>query len=427
MKILLTGATGFIGGHCLEVLIQQNHSVTACVRNPKKLASLYPDVQTLKVDFSTMQTEADWLPLLTDIEVVMNCVGIIAENKQQKFIELHQQTPIALFKACEQAGVKRVIQISALGADEKAESTYHLTKKAADDVLKGLDLDWFIFQPSIVYGDGAQSMELFHALAALPVSALMDGGQQMLQPVFIDDITETMRVCLQPETIGKRLLHLVGANAVSFKELLEQLRLRLQIKPPPSFNAPHSIVIPFASLGKYIDIPALSSDGMQMLLRGSTADKQPLAKFIGREPYSLQEKLISHSATIAEQWHARLFFMPITLRLTLAFIWLWSGFVSAFLYPAEQSYQLLIPLGITGVGAAFVLYGLAFMDVLIGVATLCRYHFKTLLSLQILLIVGYSVVISIGLPEFFLHPFAPVIKNLALVVIALILLALEER
>ncbi|NOQ35734.1 MAG: NAD(P)H-binding protein [Methylococcaceae bacterium] len=427
MKILLTGATGFIGGHCLRALIQQGHDVTVCVRNPAKLYQHTSQLNALKADFSTMQNVKDWLPLLKDIEAVMNCVGIIAETKQQKFIDLHQNAPIALFKACEQAGVKKVIQISALGADEQAESTYHLTKRATDEVLQSLNLDWFIFQPSIVYGEGAQSMALFHALAALPVSVLMDGGEQMLQPVHVDDITSTMLVCLKPETKGKQILHLVGANPVSFKTLLEQLRLRLQLKPPPSFSAPHSLVIPFASLGKYIDIPALSADGMQMLLRGNTADKQPFVEFIKREPYSLQEKLINHPATIAEQWHARLFFMPITLRLTLAFLWLWSGFVSAFLYPAEQSYQLLVPLGITGFGAAFSLYGLAIMDALIGIATLCRYRFKYLLILQILLITGYSIVISFGLPEYFLHPFAPIVKNITLVVIALILLALEER
>lgn len=427
MKILLTGATGFIGTHCLRILKQQGHQITACARNPAKLTNIYSDIHAVNVDFSAMQRVQDWLPLLKNIDAVVNCVGIIAENKQQKFIDLHQNAPIALFKACEQAGVKKIIQISALGADENAESNYHLTKKAADDVLQRLNFDWFVLRPSIVYGEGAQSMALFHALAALPISVLMDDGQQMLQPVHIDDITETILICLKPETPGKRLLDLVGFEAISFKDLLAQLRLRLQIKAPVSFSLPHSIVIPFASLGKFIDIPALSSDGMQMLLRGNTADKQPLVEFIKREPYHLQEKLISHPATVAEQWYARLFFMPITLRLTLAFIWLWSGFVSAFLYPPEQSYQLLIPLGITGIAASFCLYGLIIMDVVIGMATLCRYQFKSLLILQIVLIVGYSIVISFGLPEYFFHPFAPIIKNLALVVIALILLALEER
>lgn len=426
MNILLTGATGFIGGHCLRVLLTKNHQVTACIRNPAKLNTVYPHVKTLNGDFSNLQSIEDWIPFLKNIDVVINCIGIICENKSQQFIDLHQKSPIALFKACEKMGVKKVIQFSALGADEQAESNYHLTKKAADDFLQGLNLDWFIFRPSIVYGEGAESMALFQALAALPVSVLMDGGQQFLQPVNIEDITDAMLVCLKPETQGKQLLDLVGFNSISLKELLEKLRIRLHIKPVLSFSLPHKYMLPFARFGNFLDIPALSTDGMQMLLRGNTADKKPFAKFINREPYSLQEKLISHPATPAEKWHARLFFMPLFLRLTLSFIWLWSGFVSAFLYPVEQSYQLLIPLGVSGAFSVFTLYGLSLIDTVIGLSILCRYHFKTVLLVQLFLIIGYSIVISFAIPEFFFHPFAPIIKNIPLVVITLILLTLEE-
>ncbi len=73
-----------------------------------------------------MHNTRDWLALLQNIEVVIKCVGIIAESKGQSFQILHVQVPIALFKAAEQAGVKKIIQISALGADETAQSAYHL-------------------------------------------------------------------------------------------------------------------------------------------------------------------------------------------------------------------------------------------------------------------------------------------------------------
>ncbi|MCK5666120.1 MAG: NAD(P)H-binding protein [Thiotrichaceae bacterium] len=136
MNILLTGASGFIGHHILHALEQQNHKIIACCRNPEKLIFKSENTRILLLHYADMTNEIDWLPHLENIDAVLNCVGIIDESKRQTFQTLHAQIPIALFRAAEQAGVKKIIQISALGADESAQSAYHLSKKTADDVLR---------------------------------------------------------------------------------------------------------------------------------------------------------------------------------------------------------------------------------------------------------------------------------------------------
>ena len=425
MNILLTGASGFIGHHILHALEQQNHHVTACCRRPEKLVFKSESTRILQLDYADMMKETDWLPHLQNIDVVINCVGIIVESKQQTFQTLHAQVPIALFKAAEQVAVKKVIQISALGADQNAETAYHLSKKAADDALKNLTMDWYVLQPSIVYGDGAQSMALFHALAALPIHALIDGGEQLMQPVHVSDLVATVIQCLKPDSAGCVTLPLVGPKAISFKYLLEQLRQRLRKKPALTFSLSGELAQRSVFIGKWLGEPTFNAENIAMLRQGNSANAEPIKQFLGRATKSLEEKLLLSPANQAERWHAGLYFLRPLLRLSIAFLWIWSGLVSIFFFPAEQSYQFLAASGITGNAAPAMLYGLALMDIVIGLATLTVYRIRPLILFQLTIIFLYTLMITFTLPEFWLHPFGPVLKNIPLLTTLLVYLILE--
>jgi uncharacterized protein YbjT (DUF2867 family) len=379
----------------------------------------------LPLDFATFNTVAQWLPHLKNSDVVINCVGIIAETKTQTFAQLHSQAPIALFTAAAQLGIKKIIQISALGADDKAQSPYHLSKRAADDVLKSLPIDWFILQPSIVYGDGAQSMALFHALAALPVHILPDGGSQQLQPIHVDDVVAAVCLCLENTTHAQKTLALVGAEAISYADLLKNLRRRLEKSAAFTVSLPQRYLLLGASFGKFLGEPILSKDNIAMLSRGNTADVNAFIQFLGRQPADLSKQLFEKAATQAERWHAQLYFFKPLCWLVIALVWLWSGITSLFFYPHELSYQLLAQMHISGNAAPLTLYGLAMMDIALGVATLMRYRLNALLLWQILIVLGYSIVVAIVLPEFVIHPFGALLKNIPFLLILLIYKQLE--
>src|SRR4051812_33365609 len=125
MLILLTGASGFIGLHLLAALRAAGHVVTAAGRRQ------LPGVPMVHADFTRDTDAAVWMPRLKDVDVVINAVGILRETGQQSFEFTHARTPIALFEACAQSGVQRVIQISALGADS-GTTGYFRSKHAAD-------------------------------------------------------------------------------------------------------------------------------------------------------------------------------------------------------------------------------------------------------------------------------------------------------
>ena len=144
MRVLVTGAGGFIGAHIVAELARAGHDVVRAVRGP---AGDSPN--TIACDMATDTRVEDWLPRLQGIDAVVNAAGILRESGRNRFDSVHRDSPCALFRACEQAGVHRVVQISALGNPEDAD--FIRSKHEGDRVLSSLSLDWTIVRPSVVY------------------------------------------------------------------------------------------------------------------------------------------------------------------------------------------------------------------------------------------------------------------------------------
>jgi uncharacterized membrane protein YphA (DoxX/SURF4 family) len=164
-----------------------------------------------------------------------------------------------------------------------------------------------------------------------------------------------------------------------------------------------------------------------MLQHGNTADAKGFARYLGYSPNSLEQALQKTPASQAERWHARLYFLRPLLNFSIALVWLWAGLVSAFLYPVPDSYQMLSRIGITGAWAPLTLYGASLADFMLGILILLRWKLRLVAALQISIMLAYSVAISFYLPEFWLHPFGPLIKNLPLLMAILVLFIIEEE
>lgn len=269
MNVLLTGASGFIGRHLTAALHAAGHTVRPAGRDQG-------------VDFRALLSPQDWHPHLTGIEVVINAAGIIGETARQHFATVHHRAPAALFRACAEAGIRRVIQISALGADDTAFSPFHLSKRAADEVLQGLDLDGFVLRPSLIYGPGGKSAARLMALARLPWMPVLDDGGQGLQPVHISDVVATTLACLDPAPIGHPL-DIVGPETFTFAEWLQRLRQAQGLPRGRLWPIPFAAAMVVAYLGRHLD-PLLQPDILRMMRRGYRADPTPLTRFLGRPP-----------------------------------------------------------------------------------------------------------------------------------------------
>jgi hypothetical protein len=180
-----------------------------------------------------------------------------------------------------------------------------------------------------------------------------------------------------------------------------------------------------ARLSERLSLPLLSREALGMLERGNTASPDAITNLLGRSPRPISE-FIPSPWRIAICRSAQLAWLQPLLRLALAFVWLIAGIVSLGIYPVEKSYGLLTATGITGILAPITLYGASLLDIALGLATLTLRRAHWLWLLQIGVIVIYSTIISLRLPEFWTHPFGPLAKNVPILALLIILLVTED-
>lgn len=277
MNILLTGASGFIGRNLAAVLTRQGHHVV-------------PASRRTGIDFMALTRPADWQPHLAGIDAIINSVGIIGETARQRFTPLHHIAPAALFQAAARSGIRRIIQISALGADDTAFSAYHLSKRAADDALRELDVDWFVLRPGLIYGRGGGSHELFLRLAALPLIPLIGDGRQALPPVHIGDVVAAVLAGLATPA-SRRTLDVIGAETVTFADWLDRMRAAQGLGQGHRLHIPPRLAGALFHLARHVH-PLFQPDNLRMLLTGYQADGAPFREFLGRPPLAFAPELL---------------------------------------------------------------------------------------------------------------------------------------
>lgn len=426
MRILLTGATGFIGRHLAHALARAGHRVVGVARRaPPTVAGVAPH-EWHEADFAAMTSPEAWMPWLNDIDVVINAVGIIAQTDDRAgFDVLHVTAPKALFQACGQAGTRRVIHLSALGADDQAGTQYHLSKRAGDEALLALrsqGLDGVVLQPSLVFGPDGASAQFFLQLAAWPW-LIVPAGAGQVQPVHVDDLCDAVLRLVDGAEVMAPVIPVVGPQPMSLVDYVQQLRAAMGMSAARVWQVPAVLVDQAVALG--VGAPLLNRETWQMLRRGNTAEAATLERLLGRPPRPASRFLLAHERAAAST-AARLPAALALLRLSLAAVWLVTAIVSFGLYPVADSLALLGRVGIHGSLGWLALYAAAVLDLVLGFATLARPR-RGLWWAQIGLIGLYTVLISWKLPEYWLHPYGPMLKNLPMLAALALLISLEPR
>ncbi|WP_042298262.1 SDR family oxidoreductase [Paraburkholderia bannensis] len=416
MNILVCGARGFIGSALCGWLERHGHRVTKGVRHATR-------ADEIELDFSAAPDATTLLAQLHGIDAVINAVGILLERGDQRFDAVHTRSPIALFDACRQAGVKRVVQISALGV-ETGDAPYFTSKLAADRHLQSLPIEWQVVRPALVYGTNGTSARFFRALASLPLHVLPAGGHQLLRHVHADDLAEVVGRLLEADAPARQTLDIVGGDEVEYREMLAIFRRALGFAPAATVSVPGVMIAASAALFERVPGSMLTRDTWRMLQSGSTADAAATTKILGRAPLGIRSFIVNDAATLRrealETWRAY------ALRFALAVTWIWSALASAWLHPQAQSLALLARVGLHGTIALTALYAASALDFLFGLATIFRPG-RRLWCAQIVLIVFYTAVIAIALPELLTDPFGSILKNLPILALLLVLLSEETR
>lgn len=402
--MLLVGATGFIGRHLHRALEDAGHEVVPAAR------SAAPGV--LQVDLGRDTDASVWRPRLAGIDVVINAAGAFVERAGNRLDALHEAGPVALFDAAAQQGVRRVIQLSALGADS-GSTHYYASKHAADRHLAQLPVDWAILQPSLVFGPGGTSSAVMLCIATMPMLVLPRLFRSSVQPVHIDDLSAAVVALVDGAPAPRAPVAVVGASACSLRDYLQGLRQQLGLPRARIIEIPDGLIRLGRLLPPLSRSGLLGEDAMKMLAAGNTASFESLAALLGRAPREAAA-FIPRALAPALSTQATLAWTLPLLRWSIAVLWLVSGLVSIGIFPLSQSYAMLAAVGIPPQWQPAMLFGAAGFDIALGIAVLLYGGRAVVWWLQILLVLFYTVVITLWLPAFWLHPFGPITKNIPL-------------
>ena len=222
-KVLILGGTGFVGSHVCQKLALLPLRITLPTRRPenaKQLQSL-PTVDVLQAD---VHDEAALARLLAGHDAVVNLVAIL-HGTEAAFNRVHVELPQKLARACQTAGVRRVVHVSALGAALDAPSMYQRSKARGEQVLNASmqagALDLTLLRPSVIFGAEDKFLNVFAKLQQIFPIIPLAGADTRFQPVWVDDVAQAIVQCLQdPQTAGQTF-DLCGPAVMTLRQLVE--------------------------------------------------------------------------------------------------------------------------------------------------------------------------------------------------------------
>jgi uncharacterized protein YbjT (DUF2867 family) len=276
MRVLVTGATGYVGTAVARRLEADGHKVLPFSRAAG----------------GDITDAADVERAVASVDAIVNLVAIL-EGSPEQFERVVAGGARNVLAAARAAGVRRLLHMSALGVtEEHAPLTgYWSAKWRAKQAVMESDRDWTVFEPSFVFAQGGGAFREFERLARLPVVPVIGNGRYRHQPVWLGDVAAAFsRALSRPETIGKTY-PLGGPQVFTFDELLDEIARVTGRRPHPKLHAPAGFVrFQARLLLRHLPPPLrVTPDQITMLLAGTECDLAPMREDLGIEPASIGE------------------------------------------------------------------------------------------------------------------------------------------
>jgi uncharacterized protein YbjT (DUF2867 family) len=287
-KILITGGTGFVGSALRERL--SGSDVRVLARHPD--ASREPGSTEFLA--GNVLDPASLLSAVEGVDAVVHLVAIIAEHGEQTFDRVIRQGTTNVVTAAANAGVRRFIYVSALGAQDNPAYPYLVAKWRAEQAVRAAPIDWTIVRPSIIFGPGDRFINvLADLIRKAPVVPVVGSGASKFQPIAIGDAADAIIRALQdPGTVGKTY-EIGGGEVFTYEEMLDLIAARLG-KSRPKVHVPVGLMRAVVALSGPLPSrlrPPVTKEQLRMLALDNCTEQSATESLIGRPPLSLRNRL----------------------------------------------------------------------------------------------------------------------------------------
>jgi uncharacterized protein YbjT (DUF2867 family) len=370
------------------------------------------------------------VPYLDGVGAVVNCAGVLQDSPRDSTRGVHVEGISALFAACAQAGVRRVVHFSAIGVNHETPTAFSRTKLKGDRALMGLDLDWVILRPSVVVGPAAYGgSALFRGLAALPVLPFMP-ETGLLQIVQLEEVVETVVLAITSQIPPRIALDLAGPERLSIVESVRQYRSWLGWAEPRVLPLPRPAAALLYRLGDFAGWlgwrPPIRSTAAREIARGATGDPSAWICVTGITPRSLADALAARPASVQERSFSGLYVLKPVAFAVLSLFWVVTG-ITALGPGYSAGAELMREAGAGALSGGSVVAG-AVADILVGIGIVVRRTTRFALWTALALSVFYIIAGTVVIPRLWIEPLGSMVKIWPILVLQLVALAiLEDR
>ncbi|MER8432044.1 SDR family oxidoreductase [Mesorhizobium caraganae] len=430
-KVLVLGGYGLIGEAVVGRLLGDGHRVVGLGRDIRDAERRWPAVQWIAADMALLLAPEDWLPMVAGMDAVINAAGALQDGPRDRLDAIHRGAVVALVAACEQAGISRFVQISAIGADPTSSDVFFSTKGEGDKAVTNSSLEWTILRPGLVIAPAAYGgTALLRALAAFPgfIPAVM--ARRPIQTVAVTDVTEAVSRAVAGSLPPRLSVDLVEAEPRPLADVLLAFRAWLglpptRLVPMPAFLGGIAAVVA-DGLGRLGWRSPLRSAALAALARGVTGNAASWSEISDHKLQPLEATLAAMPAHVQERWFARLWLLKPVVFGVLSLFWLVSGIVGFI--KQDVAADILVSHGLSPALALGMVLAGSVADIAVGAAVLVRSLARLALMGMIAITLVYLGAATALAPDLWLDPLGAIVKAVPALCLALVALAiLDER
>ncbi len=287
MRVLVTGATGFLGRRVAPALLERRHEVACLVHRPGR-ERIFPP-RTVDVHYGNV-LEPDTLPAaFQDADAVVHLVGIVRRRRRSAFDRVNRQGAANVAAAARESGVKHVALVSALGAAEDRSYPYLHSKWQGERALVSSGVPYTIIRPSIVFGAGDEFLNSLAALVrVLPITPIIGSGRNRLQPISVDDLAQCVAIAVEREDLKGRTLELGGPQQLSYDEMVSIVAQTLGVRRPRAHVPAWIMNVLVSVMEVFLPRPPITSDQLRMMAIRNVAEPDEVEKTFGFTPKGLE-------------------------------------------------------------------------------------------------------------------------------------------
>jgi len=428
MRVLILGAYGLLGGYVASRLIEDGHEVIGAGRDVAQARRRLPQARWASADLGRTSV-ADWTHLLEGVTAVVNCAGALQDSPRDDLQAVHIDGLRSLVSACSAAGVRRFVQISAVGV-ERGDGRFGRTKREADAMLAASDLEWIILRPGLVLAPAAYGgSALLRGLAGFPGMIPALRARALVQTLSVHDLAEAVSRAILLPGAGRVTCDLVAPEKTTLADVLRALRGWLGLPERPVVEVPAAlggVVAKVADAAAFLGWRSpLRSAALLQLAGGVQGRADDAERILSFRPRALAPTLGQWPSGVQERWFARLYFVkPLTL-VCLAAFWAISGVVG--LRQMASAEALLTRAGFAPQAAQACVSGGSLVDLLLASLVCFRRSAPTALRGMIVVTLAYLAGASVWAPTLWSDPLGPLVKSVPAAFLALAALAMMDE